>query len=270
MGAASIRPRGHGARAVEEALGAVAAPGVASAILGVALARFGGAAVPESGENLAEFVRGPLRAAIVDRLGDDVAEEVVQMLAPLLTVMAARRSVRPVPAAQPNAQGLAVPRPLPSATSTQPPPAGAHDPWAEDDDSGVIVVRESIRAGAYLPVIVAVSANAERMRALALEVVGRAVVRTVEEVFELAEVIEDHRDDSPIVLFDCESPPFHLETMAAFLGDLPASAAVALLAPRAEDERMLRVATSDRFVIVRLRSGESIATVAARCLSLVV
>jgi hypothetical protein len=268
MGAASRRPRGYAARALEEALGAVAAPAVRDAILAAALSR-SGAVTPPDGEALVTFVRGALRTAIVDRLGEEVAEEVVTALHPVVQRIATRASLPP-------ARGPAAPAPAAAPTraptTAKPPPEPGHGSWPVDGDdaSGVVVVRQgkTVRAGEFLPVILVVSKDAEWTRKLTVELVGRAIVRRVGEIFEMVEAVEDHRADLPIVLFDCANPPFHLESVATFASELPPGSWLALLGPQANDERVARDFAGTTLTIARLRAGDSFAAIGKRCLSL--
>jgi hypothetical protein len=269
MAAASRRPRGHAVRAIEEALGAVAAPAICDAILATALSRSGAVTTPD-GEALVAFVRGPLRMAIGERLGEEVSDEVLGMLGPVIQRIATRASLKPRAVPAPAEAKLASPietvRPDPS-------PAPARQRPALDDTeepSGVVVLRQgkTVRAGEFLPVFLVVSANAEWTRQLALEMVGRAVVRRVAEIFELVEAIEDHRADLPIVIFDCGSPPFHLESVATFASELPPGAWLALLGPQPADDRIARDFAGTTLTIARLRPGETVAGVGQRCLAL--
>lgn len=275
MGAASRRPRGHAAWAIEEALGAVAAPAVRDAILAAALSRGGAVAIPD-GDALTSFVRGPLRAAIIERLGEDVADEVLATLGPLAQRIAARRSARPQSLLTPVPAGRALPAP----TVRPDPPAGAKpvgvsrpsssSPVDGDDASGVVIFRQgkTVRAGEFLPVILVVSQDVEWTRLLTLEMVGRAVVRRVGEIFEMVEAIEDHRADLPVVLFDCANAPFHLESVATFASELPPGSWLALLGPQPSDDRVARDFAGSTLTIARIRQGESLDAIATRCLAL--
>lgn len=269
MSVASRRPRGHGARALEEALGAVAAPTIRDEILGSALARAGLVAVPEAGEELDGFVRSDFRHAIADRLGEDVAEGVMTDLWPLLAMMVQRRpkpmSVRPRSATN-------TPRPVatvrPAATITARPPAIDDE---SDEASGVVVVGPSgktIRAGDSLSVILAVTRDTTRTRTLALALAGKAVVRSVLDLIEMAEAIEDHRGELPVVLFDCANAPFHLESVATFASELPCGSWLALLDGTMEHERAARTFAGSTLTVARLSSSLGMDDVAHRCLAL--
>ncbi len=277
MAAPSRRPRGHAARAIEEALEGVAAPAVKDAIVVRALSRTGALAIPEDADGLVAFVRGPLRLAIVDQLDEDVADEVLATLGPIVERIATARGLRPPSMSQPPfpAPMREAPRAAQPATvrPDPTPPGEAHGGWADLDDedpSGIVVVRhgKTVRAGEFLPVVLVVSTNVEWTRALSVELVGRAIVRAVAEIFEMVEAVEDHRADLPVVLFDCASAPFHLESVATFASELPPGSWLALLGPQPSDERTARDFAGTTLMIARIRAGESVAAIGTRCLSL--
>lgn len=251
MSVASRRPTGHGARALEEALGAVAAPAVRDGILGSALSRDGLVAVPDEGGALEAFVRGSFHATIAARLGEDLADSVVGDLWPTI----ARMARRPKPATA---------RPPTRATAR---PASPR-PSAEEDASGVVVVGRTVRAGESLPVIIAAIRNDRLVRELAIALTGKAVVRPVADVVEMAEAIEDHHGELPVVLFDCGKPPFHLESVATFAGDLPCGSWLALLDSSSADERTARGFAGTTLTIVRLASTPGARELALQCLTL--
>jgi len=261
LSVASRRPRGHAARALEEALGAVAAPAVRDAILGSALSRAGLIAPPDDGETLDLFVHGAFRHAIAERLGDDAADEVLAGLWPMLVMIARRpqsHSARPVPVT--NA-------PRQRATARPPSPL----PEDGDDASGVMVVvghGKTVRSGDSLAVVIAVMSDAVRTRELAVRMAGRALVRPVLDLMEMAEAIEDHRGDVPVVLFDCARPPFHLESVATFASELPPGSWLALLDASPENHRAARGFAGATITIAQLSSTSGLDEIARRCLAL--
>ena len=279
MSAPSRRPRGFAARALEEALGAIAAPSVRDAILGSALSRAGLLTVPDDAVLLDAFVRGELAQAIAERLGDDAADGVLTELWPMLATLRAHalRSGTPPGTVSPSASPKAtpvrrvdVPRPREMLAPTTPPP-NASDDLGEDLGSGVMVVStgKSVRAGDSLPVLLAVTRDPSRARQLGLALTGRAVVRPVTEILEMQEAIEDHRGELPVVLFDCRVPPFHLESVATFAGDLPPGSWLALLEATPELERVARGFAGNTLTVVRISMGAGdMGDVARRCMAL--
>jgi hypothetical protein len=80
-------------RALRETLEAFASQAVSEEILGHALADAGHEAAPETATELEEFARGSLHAEVAAVLGVEVADAVVEGLAPILGMM--RRAERP-------------------------------------------------------------------------------------------------------------------------------------------------------------------------------
>jgi hypothetical protein len=228
---------------------------VRDTIMGSALSRAGLVAATDDAEKLDAFVRGPFRSAIAERLGDDTADEVLAGLWPMLMMML--RS--PTPAARPKER------------PTARPPTKAVEPDAEEPPSGVMVVvghGKTIRSGESLAIVLAVMSDAVRTRELAVRMAGRALVRPVVDLMDLAEAIEDHRGDVPVVLFDCAAPPFHLESVATFAAELPNGSWLALLDPSARDDRTARDFAGKSLTVVLLASSRGIDDIAARCLAL--
>lgn len=267
MSVASRRPRGHAARALEEALGAVAAPAVRDAILGSALSRAGLIAPPDDGETLDLFVNGAFRHAIAERLGDDAADEVLAGLWPMLVMIARRpknHSSQPIPVTN-------APRQRATARPPSPRPPSPTAPEDGDDASGVMVVvghGKTVRSGDSLAVVIAVMNDPARTRELALRMAGRALVRPVLDLMEMAEAIEDHRGDVPVVLFDCVRPPFHLESVATFASELPPGSWLALLDASPENHRAARGFAGSTITIAQLSSTSGLDEIARRCLAL--
>lgn len=280
MSAPSRRPRGFAARALEEALGAIAAPSVRDAILGSALSRAGLLTVPDDAMLLDAFVRGELSVAIAERLGDDAADGVLTELWPMLAALRAHalRSGTPPrgipPTSAPRAtpvRNLDVPRPREVLPPTTPPPPMAGDDLGEDLASGVMVVTsgKTVRAGDSLPVLLAVTRDPARARQLGLALTGKAVVRPVTEILEMQEAVEDHRGELPVVLFDCRVAPFHLESVATFASDLPPGSWLALLDATPELERVARGFAGSTLTVVRISMGTGdMRDVAQRCMAL--
>ncbi len=281
MSAPSRRPRGYAARALEEALGAIAAPSVRDAILGAALSRAGLLTVPDDAMLLDAFVRGEFSVAIGERLGGDAADGVLTELWPLLATLRAHALRAGTP---PQGHGRSagsratpvrpfeVPKPREILPPTTPPPAlGIVGDEEEELASGVLVVSsgKTVRAGDSLPVLFAVTRDPGRARALGLALTGKAVVRPVTEILEMQEAIEDHRGELPVVLFDCRVAPFHLESVATFASDLPPGAWLALLDATPELERTARGFAGNTLTVVRISTGSGdMRDVAQRCLAL--
>ncbi len=239
----------------------MAAPVIRDGIVGSALSRAGLITVPEDREALDGFVRGELRSAIAERLGADVADGVMTELWPLVARLAMRRP-RSV-TAQPRA-----------AAPTTPPPAPitARPVFDGDDDpSGVVVVGargKTLRAGDSMSVLIVVSTHTARTRELALVLGENAVVRSVVDLVDMGEAIEDHRGELPVVLFDCQHAPFHLESVATFASDLPPGSWLALLDATSEDEKTARAFAGSTLTIARIASAVGTDEVARRCRSL--
>lgn len=248
-------------------LGAHAAPVVRDGVLGSALSRAGLVSVPDEGSALDTFVRGPLRTAIEERLGEDVADAIMAELWPLIAKLAARRPTArpsnppkpPTPTARPETHR--------ETTTTAPPPAATE----EDDASGVIMVGaigKTARAGESLSVLLAVTTDATRVRELALALAGKAVVRPIVDLLEMAEALQDHRGEVPVVLFDCGHAPFHLESVATFASELPSGSWLALLDGTLADEKTARAFAGSTLTLARISSSVGLDEIARRCLSL--
>lgn len=231
----------------------MAAPSVRDAILGAALSRAGLLGVPDESTALREFVQGSFRKMIADRLGDDVAEGVLGELAPMLGMLARIGAPTPRSSVRPKRTG----RPLPPPDS--------------DDASGVMLTPaagKTMRSSDFLPVIIAVVRTSSSVRALAIALAGRAVVRPVVDLMEMAEAVEDHRAERPVVLFDCSAPAFHLESVATFASELPTGSWLALLDPTSEQERTARTFSGATLTVVKLSRAIGADTLAQRCIAL--
>lgn len=209
MAAQRALRQGPIASAVREALRTVAAPEQRRRILSGALQIAELEQVPEDPDRARSFVEGPLRIAIDESLGADVAEVLVQDLAPILQL--AESQVRPKDAAPSHRERRTDPAPSTSTSqlpSTQPPPTGD-----EETDAPLVLVATLDRSG---------------LQRLARRLVDTATVRPVNDVFELVYALEANASRNPLIIIDCCLPAVEPQAVASMLGSLDQSPRVLL------------------------------------------
>lgn len=211
MSAERARSEGPLGRAVREALRAVAADEQQGRVLSCAIELAGSARVPEDPERAREFVEGPLRVATAEVLGEHVADAVVEDLEPILQL--ASSQVRPKePETAPLMPEPELPGVVGGLPSTAPPPG------EEPVDAPLVLVATLDRSG---------------LQRLARQLLHRATVRPVHDVFELMYALEANAGRRPLVVLDCCLPAVEPQSVASMLAGLAEAPRVLLWgAPR--------------------------------------
>ncbi|MFW5921186.1 MAG: hypothetical protein ACOCUS_05045 [Polyangiales bacterium] len=188
-------------RAVQEALRAVAAPEQRERIMSAALQLARAKQVPEDPQRAQGFVEGPLRVAVGHTLGADIADVLVQDLAPILQLAESQVRPRNEPARS-RVEAQTKPELPPAAQklpSTQPPPT------SDATDAPLVLVATLDRSG---------------LQRLARRLVDTATVRPVNDVFELLYALEANAARHPMVVIDCCLPAVEPQAVASMLGGL--------------------------------------------------
>jgi CheY-like chemotaxis protein len=188
-------------RAVHEALDAVAAPAVRDRIVRSALLRAGLGIIP-TGESLADFVSGPLRFTISERIDLATADSVVSDLMPVIRMIATRTSsVR---------RRVEDPRTVPPSL----------DP------------RQSI--------VVVATADAEAFEELVERIGDVAQVERVKHVYGLLQAAELHAGRHPRLVIDCRAPELGARVLGSLGRLIEPATRVVLWGLRADQDSGLR------------------------------
>jgi len=214
-------------RAVVEALDALAAPKVRSAILALAM-RWGRTdRIPERGPDVALFISGALFAAAEQVLGLAAAESIEHQLAPVAAMVSSAeistvRSSLPVPRSDDDE--------FPEISISSPPevtremharrPVFATDPAPEQ-----------------LQVVLVASEDPGGVQQMSLTLGGVATVEVVRDALDLLD--ELGRRDTSLVVVDCRRPVVSVETLLALGPEMPEEARIVLWGERANLEEEL-------------------------------
>lgn len=196
------------ALAIVEALESVVSPLVRDVVLKRALTQAGLEAVPDDPDRIRLFVDGPLLESLAERVGEEVAAELVRMLAPTLRAMR-RRSLRIVSA-------------------------------DVDSDSGLRDSRgyRTLPAPASLPIVMVATKDPTLAMAIAAAARGRATVCVAEGALELIESIDEIPGDAAIIV-DASQPSVHVLTLVAMAPDLAGVTRIVVARASAEDKRSI-------------------------------
>jgi hypothetical protein len=260
------------ARALAEALETVATVAVSDAVIGRALRDAGYATVPERGPAVNDFAEGPLRRAIAERLGDDVSDEVLDQLRPVLARAASRVTLQPVPAVEHQVAGTPLPTPsfAPLYAQDDRSAQGAQDEEREED-SGVYASARPLTDPAPrgpLPVVFLASQDALASAGLAQALGGRATVRVVDGLMELLDALEEDADARRVLIVDGGYPSIQLPSLVTVAPELDSRLRVVTWRIFDGDEDAMSDAALQRDGWARCtdRSVEALAAVCARAL----
>ncbi len=244
---------------MHEAIGAVATAPICEAVVGAALRAARRTSIPECGLDVVHFADGPLRRALAMRIGEDIAEEVLEQIGPLLrhassrTVPANHRPSAPPESGAVPAGSRASVRPTMPIDSVLSPEAvtelqlsafhatGGRNP--SPDDIAASYVRECERvdtspAPAHAIVMVFLASNdPDLASALAGALGGRAVVRAVNGLLDLLDLIDEESGVACTVVLDGGLPSVQLASLIAVGPDLRGRAGVVVWRP-SEDDRI--------------------------------
>lgn len=207
------------ARAVREALEAVASGPVREAVIASALRTSGRFAVPEAGPEVLEFAESALHRALSERLGSDVANEVLEQLRPVLERAATRISLCP------STSASSIPAHLPAAErSTRPAPAAASAPEPEEESgiypSSHLPALTHPAPSASMPTVFLASRDPAMATALARALGGRATVRVIDGLLDLLEAIDEDADATRAVVIDATQPSVQVRSLLTVAPDL--------------------------------------------------
>ena len=259
------------ARSLNEAIDAVAAPHVRDAVISRALADAGLHAVPERGGVVLTFAQGPLKRALTQRLGEEICDEVLAQIAPLLKHAshvgepALRLSQRPQHQ-DVEATRLRTRRAPPSEEMLARAASDEADALDDGSASGVYASAMSASAIGSLPPIFLASSDDAIARRLGGSLTGRAIVHPLGGLLELVDALESHELEAPVVLVDCGNPVLQVASLVALAPDLPAGTVVLVWGPSMNDDLSLRDAPDLTATWSRLPAAMSIDALAKRCI----
>ncbi|AKF07241.1 hypothetical protein [Sandaracinus amylolyticus] len=278
------------ARALEEALEAVATEPVRIAVIARALRDAGRASIPERGPEVLEFAEGPFRRALATRIGDDVADEVLDQLRPVLQRAARRSSMQPISSAQlqsPAQSRAAEPVPTPTfvplRTTSPPQPLElflddeefqAPGDLGEEPGSGVYVSarpRTDPAPGGPLPLVFFATQDASASGALAHALGGRATVRVVEGLLELLDALEEDPEAARVLILDGGYPSIQIPSLITVAPELAGRTRVVVWRAFEGDRAALASAPSDvtsAWIRCHSRGLDELAELCARTLAL--
>lgn len=218
------------ARALDEALASVATEPVRDAVLTRALRDARRTSVPERGPEVVEFAEGPLRRALASRLGEHIADEVLEQLKPVLERASHRPSLQPV-------RAEAAPTFAPLRLDD-----------GDDEESGIYVTQRPLTdpaPGGPLPLVFFASQDASASAALAQALGGRATVRIVEGLLELLDAVQEDVDARHVLVLDGGYPSIHLHSLITVAPELATTTKVVVW----------RVIDSDRVALATTSEG---------------
>jgi hypothetical protein len=225
--------------------------------------------VPERGGVVLAFANGPLKRALTQRLGEEICDEVLAQISPLLT----HASRVPEPAMRisqrPDDSEAARRRTRRAPPSEEMLARAASDEMEALDDgsaSGVYVAGMTQPAGDWAPPIFLASSDAGIARRLSGSLTGRAQVNPIGGLLELVDALEAHESDAPLVLVDCGNPVLQVASLVALAPDLPAGTVVLVWGPSTSDDLSLRDAPELTATWSRLPAAMSIDALAKRCI----
>ncbi|MDQ3036854.1 MAG: hypothetical protein M3Y87_30955 [Myxococcota bacterium] len=221
-------PRSHLPRpvacALREALEAVASVPVRDAVIARALRDSGLSSIPESGPEVLAFAEGALHRALSDRVGVEIATEVLDQIRPVLERASMRPSRRPL-ARVGSSPSLATS----SSGSTCPAP-GSGEAIPEEESGIFSSNRRSPRTvpapSAPMPIVFFASRDPGAAAALAQALGGRATVRVVEGLLDLLESIDEAADLRRALVLDGARPSIEVRSLVTVAPELAGRANV--------------------------------------------
>jgi len=217
------------ARVVREALATVAAPTVATRVLHRALHLAGEHEIPPGGSRLRRFVERHLHSGAAFVLGTDLADTLVEQLAPLIA---------PLPSIEPRPRGKALLE-LEAAGLVEPGTDLEPDPWRELDAfdpssldgelEGEPHPLERRRTEPAPSVMVVLLATQEDAIASAFrEALGKdALVVQIADVVALLDAVQQHEQAPLCIVVHGASASVHPSTLATVVEDVPDGTAIA-------------------------------------------
>lgn len=224
------------ARVVREALATIAAPTVATRVLHRALHLSGEHEIPAGGSRLRRFVERHLHSGAAFVLGTDLADTLVEQLAPL---------VAPLPSVEPRPRGKALLE-LEAAGLVEPGRELEAEPWGDTRD------REPLDSFDALPLddelegdphpldrrrtepapsvtVVLLATQEEAIATAFRESLGKdALVVQIADVVALLDAVQQHERSPLCVVIHGASASVHPSTLATVADDLPDGTAIAL------------------------------------------
>lgn len=221
------------ARVVREALATIAAPTVATRVLHRALHLSGEHEIPAGGSRLRRFVERHLHSGAAFVLGTDLADTLVEQLAPL---------VAPLPSVEPRPRGKALLE-LEAAGLVEPGRELEAEPWGDprepldsfdslsldDELEGEPHPLDRRRTEPAPSVMVVLLATQEEAIATAFrESLGKdALVVQIADVVALLDAVQQHERAPLCVVVHGASASVHPSTLATVADDLPDGTAIA-------------------------------------------
>lgn len=247
----------------------MATPEVRARVVERALRRGHRVEVPEDGPAVAEFVRGPLHAAVRERLGDGAAMAVLEELGPLAERLAGEEvsEVRPsIPWLEIDVTDLLDDLPPNELELELEPPSLLPSSASSSEDAHDAPLRAAVPTHpaprTELPVIVVASSDPSSVSLLSFALSGLACVEVAGDVLAVLEALG--RGTTPIVVLDARHPTIQADTLLAMSPELPDDSRIILWAGDWELDRLatLGAGLPDGWVHCRLdASADDIADV---------
>ena len=199
------------ARAVREAIDAVAAPDVRVRILHRALHMAREHEIPPAGKRLEMFVERHLKAATSFHIGEEAAESVLRALEPIVRLARSLGSqgANPVSREHPT-------RKVSRATLEA---QGAIEPSTKQYPT----VRPR---GSSLPMVLLITSDQARSDELESELQGAATVQRVATTVAFLDNAQATASLSPMIVFDCGNLPIHDQALSTIFHALPEDSSV--------------------------------------------
>lgn len=214
-------------RAINEAVGAFAAPKMRAAAVELALRWERLDEVPELGPSVRTFIEGALYRAVEQMLGSPVADAVQAELAPIVEMVAddeisAVRTSRPPDGAESEYPELSV-----SAVESEPAPVAPEARPSRNTAPEPMVLRRVLVA----------TMDPASVSDVSRWLGGTALVQPVRDALEVLDNLDDRESD--MVVVDCRRPAVSVETLLALAPEMPEDSRVVLWGERHDLEHHL-------------------------------
>lgn len=235
------------ARAVREAIDAVAAPDVRVQILHRALHMAREHQIPPAGEALQRFVEKHLKTATAFYLGHEAADSVMKSLSPIISL--AKRlgadGARSISGRGETTKKIGAARVRsgvsPTGRDQASAPGSGTQPAAQTDDQLATGKYPTVQPlGSALPMVLVASTSAERCRGIEAHLSAIAAVQQVEDVVAFLDNLQATASLSPLVVIDCIESSVQPATLATLAHELPQDSSVLLWGASEEEHRDLQ------------------------------
>jgi hypothetical protein len=200
------------ARAVVEAIGAVAAPSIRDRVVRLALTWSGDTEIPERGEAVGRFIDGPLYLASKEVLGEQAAQGIREELAPVAAVVESDE----ISGTRPSWPELRI--------------EDIEDFQRPTDPMVRTITRE-------LPLLLVASCDPSSVGKLSFELSGCAYIEPVRDATAVLEGLGVQ--EATLIVVDCRNPTVQAQTLLALGPEMPPGSRIVLWGERPSLEREL-------------------------------